>query len=158
MFCFFYLHSLLHFTAQEISTSLIPISCFTCVFLHSQLAMSSQDATSFFFPARDKVLENKNVNSLLKSTPLCWPAELNSSGAENLAVFFLCASLSLPFNAAIISFYSASGPRCLVLWTVSLKESNLSGEQKQTDLRESTRLCALPPPPPAARLLIEQQA
>lgn len=65
----------------------------------------------------------------------------------------LCASLRLPLNAAVISFYSASGPRCLALWTVTLRESNLLGQQKQTDLRRGRSFARLLP-----RLLIEHRA
>ena len=56
-----------------------------------------------------------------------------------------CASLSFPFNTTIISFYPACSPGCLVLWAVSLEESNLSGKQKQTALHDSARLYASPP-------------
>lgn len=59
-----------------------------CFYIHSSSCLPRTPLLLLFFPARDKVLENKNINSLFKSTPLCWPAELNSSGAGNLAVFF----------------------------------------------------------------------
>lgn len=71
----------------------------------------------------------------------------NSSVESTLSLTRLCrAPLRSPLNTAVISFYRASGCRCLS--AMSLKESNLSGKPKQT-----TQLALLPD-----RSLIEQRA
>lgn len=153
-------HCSVFFVAREIiSSALAPISCLPTFLWHSQLVAA-------FFTGRhstltaDEVLETKkqNTNNLRKKKN----RTANQHGSTRAVLkiwlcFFpphsLCASLSLPLNAAVISFYSAFGPRCLALWTVTLRESNSLGQQKQTDLRHSRSFARLLP-----RLLIEHRA